>query len=413
MRSSVCFLVSLHLLAGSSAYGQAPIVLSPAKIGQKIPSLTPVTAPSARCIAIGETAGWLAFGHEKTFADAHVSLIKLDAKGNPAAYSIPLKLPRPAGLGKHANYPLALAFHPRLPVLYVWQDIAIPYTNPEAAQPPDLKNFDHLHIYSVAKEPPELLASLCRGPEYLYGSSGGALLSESSGGFLYVPNLKDLKNSGIFRFGRFALDEAGLPKLEAKDAALPLPARLKRLAELNAAKPIVPQQITLTDYVTLFPFNPFGSGMSFVEAGPNVVIAGGHTGLISWRPDDKRVTLSGLAFRHHGYQMITGHSHLPSMYSTLFNSDMLTRAEQVEGYLTMVPQTYKVPDANLYSQPSVFDKGKKLAIGGRYRIYVLNLDDTGRCLPEVVQVPIMNPAVQAMAYSQRFDRLYVSIEVSK
>src|SRR5262249_31685469 len=130
----------LLFLAVSSALGQEPIKLSEPKIG-RIANLTPVTVPSARCIAIGETAGWLAFGHDKTFTDGHVSLVKLDAKGNPAAYSIPLKLPRPAGLVKHANYPLALAFHPKLPVLYVWQDIAIQYTNPEAPQPPDLKNF--------------------------------------------------------------------------------------------------------------------------------------------------------------------------------------------------------------------------------------------------------------------------------
>jgi hypothetical protein len=403
-------LLPVMLVAYSSALGQEPIKLSEPRIG-KIANLVPVTAPSARCIAVGEAAGWLAFGHEKTFPDAHVSLVKLDAKGNPAAYSIPLKLPRPAGLAKHANYPLALVFHPKLPVLYVWQDIALPYTNPEAPHPPDLKNFDHLQIYSVAKEPPELLASLCRGGEYIYGSIGGALLAESGGKYLYVPNLKDAKNSGILRFGRFALDEAGLPKLEPKDAALPLPARLKRLNELNAAKPITPHQITLTDYVTLFPLNPFGCGMSFVEAGPNVVIAGGHTGLISWRPNDKRVTLSGLAFRHHGNQLIAGHP--PAIYATLFNSDMVTRAEQVEGYLTLVPKTYKVPEANLFSPPAIIDRGKKVAVGGRYRIYVLSLDDKGRFLPEVLQVPVMNPAVQALAYSPKFDRLYVGIEVSK
>src|SRR5262249_43372517 len=160
------------------------------------------------------------------------------------------------------------------------------------------------------------------------------------------------KNAGILRFGRFALDEAGLPKLEPKDAVLPLPQRLKRLAELNAAKPLTPHQVTLTDYVTLFQFNPYGCGMSFVEAGPKVVIAGGHTGLISWRPQDKRVTLSGLAFRHHGNQLIAGHPHLPAVYATLFNTDMLTRAEQVEGYLTMVPQTVKMPEANLLSAPA-------------------------------------------------------------
>src|SRR5438128_2314613 len=101
MKQRISFAVSLSILflTGSFVVGQAPQKLSEPKIG-KIANLVPVTAPSARCIAIGEAAGWLAFGHDKIFADAHVSLVKLDAKGNPAAYSIPLKLPRPAGLVK-------------------------------------------------------------------------------------------------------------------------------------------------------------------------------------------------------------------------------------------------------------------------------------------------------------------------
>ena len=32
--------------------------------------------------------------------------------------------PRPDALAKYPNYPLALAFHPKLPLLYVWQDVA-------------------------------------------------------------------------------------------------------------------------------------------------------------------------------------------------------------------------------------------------------------------------------------------------
>ena len=50
--------VAILLLSDSIGLGQEPIKLSEPKIG-KIACLTPVTAPSARCIAIGETAaGW-------------------------------------------------------------------------------------------------------------------------------------------------------------------------------------------------------------------------------------------------------------------------------------------------------------------------------------------------------------------
>ena len=49
----------------------------------KLPELVPVTAPSAACMAVGEACGWLAFGHDISYKDAQVSLVRLDAKGNP------------------------------------------------------------------------------------------------------------------------------------------------------------------------------------------------------------------------------------------------------------------------------------------------------------------------------------------
>ena len=57
-------------------------------------------AQSARCAAVSDAHGLVAFGHDRGYADAHVSLIRLDAKGIPAAFAIPLKLPSPAGLVK-------------------------------------------------------------------------------------------------------------------------------------------------------------------------------------------------------------------------------------------------------------------------------------------------------------------------
>lgn len=399
-------------LAAAVAVGQGTIKLPPAK-NTKFPGLIPVMVPSATCAAISEAAGWLAFGHDRNFADANVSLVKLDAKGNPGSYAIPIKLPKGAGLVKNPNYAVSVTFHPKLPLLYVWQDVALQFTNPPAAQHPDLDKFDHLLIYSVAKDTPELLASLCRGVDYIYGCAGGSIVVDAGASILYVPNVRDPKNAGIFKFGRFVLDEAGLPRLDDKDAALPVPARLKRLAELNNAKPLTPHQVTPPEYVNLFPFNAAGCGLGFLPLSKDVVLAGGWNGLLSWRPDDKNVAVSGVSFRHSGNKLVAAHPGLSIIYATVLHSNFLYRAEHADGYLTLVPQGYELADGNVLSAPVIMAKGKKLAVGGRHRVYFLDLDEQGKLRPEVTQVQVFNPTVMALVYSERYDRLYVAQEVGK
>ena len=100
-RPSLTLPALIGLLAFTSPiFAQPKITLTPPKNG-KLDSLVPVMAHSARVAAVGDIHGMLAFGHDHTFADAHVSLVKLDAKGNPAAYAMQLKLPKPVALVKN------------------------------------------------------------------------------------------------------------------------------------------------------------------------------------------------------------------------------------------------------------------------------------------------------------------------
>ena len=401
------------LLAAGPGSAQAPVQLSKAKTGT-LANLVTVPVPWAGCAAVGDAANCLAFGHEKSYPHAHVSVVRLDAKGNPAAYSIPLKLPKPAGMVKNANYTLCLTFHPKLPLLYVWQDIDIAYVLAVGLPNADLAQFDHLLIYDVAKETPELLASLCRGPEYMYGCTGGAIQADSGGDFLYVPNLRDPKQPGVLKVGRFALDENGLPRLEDdKDAKLPLPARLKRLAELNAVTPLSPHQISPQEHVYLFPYNPVGCGQGFHAASRDAVIVGSWNGLVTWRPDDKQVALSGLSIRASGRKFLSAHPILPLVFVSVYNSDVVFRMEHGEGYLSQLPQAYVFPEASFFTPPALMSKSKKLAMGGRWFVYVVDLDEQGRCRPELTRVQVLNSAVMALVYSERHDRLYVSVEISK
>src|SRR5437588_609875 len=94
-----CFTLLACLLSTAAASAQPKVTLAAPKNG-RIDALVPVMAQSARCAAVSDAHRLVAFGHDRGYADAHVSLIRLDAKGIPAAFAIPLKLPSPAGLVK-------------------------------------------------------------------------------------------------------------------------------------------------------------------------------------------------------------------------------------------------------------------------------------------------------------------------
>ena len=56
-------------------------------------------------------------------------------------------LPRPQSLSTFPSSAKSLIFHPRLPLLYVWQDIDAPIKGPKVEA---VQEFDHLLIYSIA-----------------------------------------------------------------------------------------------------------------------------------------------------------------------------------------------------------------------------------------------------------------------
>jgi hypothetical protein len=364
-RTRLTLTAPLLLLLAGAAHGQVKVSFETARPG-KIDILTPVAAPEARCMALGEAQGLLAFGHDRPYTDADLSLVKLDAKGTPSAAATRWKIPADKWQDKVPSYILSVALHPKLPLLYVWRDVPLNYAAAPTTHPPEHKAYDHLLIYSLAKETPELLASLCRGDEYSFGQQGGELVADAAGQFLYVPNVKEFK-TGFFHFGRFRLDADGLPALlPDAEAKLPLPQRAKRLTELNATKPFAPAEQTPTEYIYILSGGALGCGHSFHLLSHDAIIAGGNNGLVAWRPDDKIAPLHALPLRPGVKTLITVHPALPVIYATAFNTDSLYRAEHAEGYLTLVPQQWILPEAKLTSPPAVFAKGTKVAVGGRY-----------------------------------------------
>src|SRR4029079_6416741 len=143
------------LLTISLAAGQTKVRIPTVEDGT-IDNLIKVEASLANNSAVCDGLGVIASTHDAKHAEGQVSLRKLDAAGTPGD-AVLLKLPKPDGLAKYPNYATGLAFHPTLPLLYVWQDVEMPKDERKIPQPLSaadnaaMNEFDHLLIYNLDK----------------------------------------------------------------------------------------------------------------------------------------------------------------------------------------------------------------------------------------------------------------------
>jgi hypothetical protein len=431
-RLTTCFL--LLTLATGSTHAH-PRLKIPQGEDRTLDILVRVPAPAARCMALSETHKLLAVGHHPRHSAAHVSLFRLDASGNVQGEPVTIKLPRPDTLPRLPNTTTGLAFHPTRPLLYVWQDIVLPRTPQNQLAPllpveeAALPEFDHLFIYRLNDGQPRLLVSLCRLPEFAYGRPQGSLCVDQTGERLYVPNLRgDQKNPKVFGCicGSYVLDSEGLPVIgkepeeerpnrppdtKAADAAA------RAIADAGkAGKPVLPQRLAPYNGEIAPDLPLCATGLGWVPLGRDLVLFGGYhdTALVTWAPDDRRVRVN--LFQPPGtyqYHFPAGHPNLPVVYIGVLNTQTIYRIEHVDGQPTLAPQSATVLGAGLQSPPVVMGKHNLLAIGTYSRILLMPLDAQGRLKPERTQVLVGNQAIEALAYSEKFDRLYVGMEKAK
>jgi len=398
-----------------------------------IDRLVRVTAPAASCAAVSDAYGWLAIGHKKTYKDAHLSLFKLDAQGRvppapvaaapaaaaaatpakpaviPQAPPILLKLPSHPALAQFPNYPLSLVFHPKLPLLYVWQDIESVTQSPAFNDQPARGEFDHLLIYNVAGPQPVLVQSQARGADFPHGMYAGSLGLDVANSRLYLPNLHQpgLKPQTMYGTAAYVeLDAEGLP-LPADPAVKPgPPPRVGASQQLHFLSPK-----GISNNMGL----PHGMGWVFVNK--DVVILGCGIGAMTCDGANRRAWSNGVQlhpFYGAGYNdRITGHPTLPVIYTALLNYNWLCCMEHVDGYLTLVPRRMAVEGATFKSYPVVLKARNELAVGGVNRLYLVALDEKGFPKPTSKQTAINSDSVEALAYSEKFDILYVAEEKPK
>ncbi len=307
----------------------------------------------------------------------------------PVYVSATVALPRPASLAAFQNYPLSFAFHPKLPLLYVWQDI-LGQAMTSAKNNVVFKEFDHLLIYNVSNPAaPTLVLQTCRGDEFSYGLRYGPLAFNAEGTRLFLPNLR-LKespdNNSIPAIGYLKLDAQGMP---IKDGDTP--AMVTQGITAWATYPPVLGCFPISDDITLFC---------------------GMYGPTTWDASNRRAPFCTYVLNptYQNTMRMTLHPKLSVFYVTTMGGPFVYRMEHADGFVTLLPQTLTFGGAAATTLPVLMTKGNLLAFGGVNKIFFVALDAEGKLTNKLSQTPVANPSVDSLVYSERFDRLYVGVE---
>jgi hypothetical protein len=407
-----------------------------------LPFVTTCVAPAARLAAVNDAAGVLAVAHRPGGA-VHVSIVRLDEQGQVAAGEpVALTLPKPATLADRPSHVLGMVCHPRFPLLYVWQDVAPPEPAGTTIDPARSAEFDHLLVYGLDELPPRLLLAAARGDGFHCGALSGGFALNATASRLFLPNMQqpDAMKKPIPAIGWIRLAPDGLPVFETAAPAKSVGAvstsptlagapsspavalapaeaaasRVARLAQLAAAQAsAMPLALSMYREAAMPTFSDWPSPYSYAPVGDDIVLMAGVSGPVHWELSDRLGRFGGFFFSPYvPYRYrLSAHPSLPSAYVTLVAYDgRIVRMEHADGYFTLTPQTVWLEGLVIHSPPLVLTKTNQVAVGATGRICLVDLDDQGRFKPNGTQMTVNNPQVEAMAWSERFGRLYVPVE---
>lgn len=407
MRTGVflaCLFVAVAALEAQERTLPREFVLTANVLKERPAFVKTVVVPEASCAAVNEAGTLLAIGR-RAKDEKHVVLIRLDAHGQPAAEPAWITLPKPKPLAEKLNYALGVMFHPRLPVLYVWQDIPGPppakqENNPEFK---DYLEFDHLQVYTVAGGKPELVHAGARGAGFHCGLNHGTVGLDREGRTLFLPNAtgETFETGSI---GLPALDEEGLP-VETPDAqpAPPGASRVKAKAPRGAERrPALPRKLqTRTRF-------PTGAGWF---AGTEAMLMGGYSGCMisdlhngamrqTWFPITERA----------GPCTLAAHPTAPAAYLALQDEALFFAMGQVNGFLTLLPQVATVTGAHYTGLPVVLTAHARVAIGDARALHLFGLKPDGKLDGKHEMLKLSAAAVKGTAYSAKHSLLYVAVD---
>ncbi len=405
-KSAVIALLLFSSIAARSEDLPREFTVTPELIKEAPAYVTQVVVPDATCAAINDAASMLVVGRKST-DEKHLAVFRLDAEGRPTGEPAWVALPKPEALASSASYPLGLLFHPKLPVLYVWQDVPVPV----AKATPDLTpfaEFDHLLTYAIKDGALELVQTGARGTGFHCGLNSGTLGLDYAIKNLFVPNAQGATydEAGI---AFYALDEEGIPSdtpEAAQDKGARAPVMTTNVSRNPGKKAIrvvaLPRKLRTNHYF------PSGGGWF---AGSEAMLMGGYSGCMMTDLHDGglRQTWFGLPDRT-GPCTLAGHPKLPKVYLCLQDNLQLAAIAQANGYLTLLPQLANVTGAHFTGIPVVLTGQSRLAIGDTRALHFLGLQADGRFDGKDERLTLPCVSVRGLAYSEKHSRLFVAVD---
>jgi len=400
------------LLVGSAIHAeQLPreFTITPTEIKEAPPYVATVVVPDAICAAVNDAASLLVVGRRgKDEPEKHLAVFRLGADGKIAGEPAWITLPKPERLAAKANYPLGLLFHPKLPLLYVWQDIdALPRAN-QIKHPDftDYLEFDHLLVYAIKNGALELVHSGANGLGFRCGLTSGTVGFDYGAKNLFVPNVTgEAENDAAIAF--YALDGEGMPgETPEETSEQPGAKKVKNLTLSKSGK--VNRPVLLPKKLKTSRYYPSGTGW---YAGSEALIMGGVSGcmMTDFHNGALRQTWIGIPV-YTGPCVIAAHPTLPAIYLCLQDHHRFYAFAQVNGYVTMLPQEAVVTGGHLTGTPVVLAKHSRLAVGGTKSLHFLGLDAMGKLDGKGEKLALPCAIVKGLAYSEKHDRLFVAVD---
>ena len=403
--------LSAVLILGCAARAESlprVFTITPTAITETPSFLSKVVVPDANCAAVSDALSILVVGRAGK-DEKHLAVFRLDAEGRGGEPTW-ITLPKPDALAANFNYPLGLLFHPKLPLLYVWQDVNGPPAEKQGKHPEFANHleFDHLAIYAIKDGALELMHTGTRGAGFHCGVGGGTVGLDFDATHLFVPNATgDGPREGSIAV--FALDEEGLPEDEPEET----PGKKSKAAGVKARVgkdvngkynrlAVIPKSRLINSYL------PTGMGwFAALEA----LVMGGYSGCLV---NDVHDGGARQAWFHipgdlTGPCAIAGHPTQPALYICLQDHNHFYQIAQTDGYPSLLPQIATVTGAHMAGIPVVVAKQSCVAIGDTKSLHLLGLDAEGRLNGKSDRLKLDCGIAKGLAYSEKHGRLYVAV----
>ena len=344
-----------------------------------------VPVSNAFCVALNERAGLLAIGDCPGEKNGRISLYHLDSKGGlkqsePLRYQLPLL----AAAKDIMIHPQGLALHPSLPLLYLWQDAAAVEYN-VSYQDKIKDELDHLLIFSITPTALNPVFQGARGAAFAFAQTRAMIALDPDGQRLFIPNI-NTPNDRNPAIGFYDLGTNGLPR------------------EFNGT--LEPTWIDVKNCVNNHP-----AGAGFLPISKQRLLFMGIQGPAVWNIENRLAPINAFSFHFMRARnnLIAGHPVLPVFYGA--GNDSCFGMEHADGFPTQRPWHLRIPRAVFSSPPTVMSSQPSfLALAAPQTLWFIPLDSAGRFNGQPESIPINASFLRALAYSPRFDRLYLPIE---